>query len=400
MLDLLNRKETESMFESFSDMALCTLAVALLLVALLAINVSQRVSVKIQENHFGKESERPALYMACSMPDFSRITSNAFDLERVLFGDDPYVAVHLFGKERTKSDEIPRTGDGAEEEKNQHLEQRYNLPLYLFLMIAPGIDPDRGAVAGYEAILPAPAMEKRQLIYESSGDTGYGIHADRSLITQVLNTAWPVSILPPRTGENVAPRIYVESHTEPGPSGDMHSVVIGHCSYTLPGALEDGSLAWLSEFMSSSAEIVYLGEAWSDPENRTSKRIAFFEQAGFDACAEAYRDFLFPQSQVESSDPRVEVLCRMGFSEGDALQKVRWASRQKDVSATLIGGSFAEDGGKLLPPLLAFPDAWAAYVASCIAAKSEPPKWFYHEFLSALGFDRMAMELSNDVEER
>lgn len=402
MLNLLNRKETGSMFESFSDLALCTLAVALLLVALLAITVSQRITVRIQENHFVKKSEPSELHITCSIPDFSRITSTAFDLERVLFRDDPYVAVHLIAKESAPLNDRQWADGGSETEISKHLAQRYNLPLYLFLMIAPGIDPDRGAGNNSGAILPAPVLEDQQLVYELPGDMDYGTYTDHSLITRLFNTAWPASLLPPSPGGNAAPRlrIYIESHSQPGPSGDVHSIVIGHCSYTLPEALEDGSLAWLSDFMSSAAEIVYLGETWSDPEKRSGKRITFFEQAGFAACAEAYRAFLFPQSQIEPTDPRVRALCRMSFSEEAALHEVRWASRQKDVSAMLISGSLPEDGKKILPPLLAFPDAWAAYVASCIESKSKPPKWFYHELLAPLGFDRMAMELSTDVEER
>ena len=54
--------------------------------------------------------------------------------------------------------------------------------------------------------------------------------------------------------------------------------MIGHSVFTLPQDVENGRLGWLVGFSSGLVERVYLGEAWSDPDNQSNKRIAFFEQ--------------------------------------------------------------------------------------------------------------------------
>ena len=43
------------MYESFSDLALCTLVITLVLTALLAVNITQRINVAINENQFNMD---------------------------------------------------------------------------------------------------------------------------------------------------------------------------------------------------------------------------------------------------------------------------------------------------------------------------------------------------------
>ncbi len=402
MLNLLNRKENVSMFESFSDLALCTLAVSLLLVALLAINVTQRISVKIHENQFSKGTDRPALYLACSVPDFSRSRSREYDVERALFGSDPYVVVHLLDAGFPQSSGRQQAGKGSAAYEDRHLAQRFNFPLYHFLMLAPGIDLDRGVGSG--GILPVAIPADRKLVYDGFTAGTSGIHTGPSGATQLLDTVWPAEERPidsdrlEAEGKAARTRIYVETHSKTSAAGEEHSVVIGHCSYKLPEALEDGSLAWLGDFMADAAEIVYLGETWSDAGQQTSKRIRFFEEAGYAACADAYRNFLFPREEAIGDSPKVSELRRMGFAEGAASKKVRWAQAQQTVSAALINGSLSRDLKDVLPPLLVFPDAWKSYVAACVESNNAAPEWFYRDFLDVLGFDRMVMELPKKVE--
>ena len=96
MLDEFSNEEDHgSIFESFSDIALCTLAVALLLVTLLAMSMSQ-VNVQVNRSKFSGGVMRPSLHMECTVPDFGETTDKRYAAERTLFAGRSYVAVHLF----------------------------------------------------------------------------------------------------------------------------------------------------------------------------------------------------------------------------------------------------------------------------------------------------------------
>ncbi len=49
---------------------------------------------------------------------------------------------------------------------------------------------------------------------------------------------------------------------------------------------------------------------------------------------------------------------------------------------------------EVFPPLLAFPEAWAAYVEDCLRKQESPPRWFYDEFLAPLGYNQMKIDFS------
>ena len=55
------------MFESFSDLALCTLTVSLVLVSLLATNVTQRINVQMNENQFNKDALPARTYIGAPL---------------------------------------------------------------------------------------------------------------------------------------------------------------------------------------------------------------------------------------------------------------------------------------------------------------------------------------------
>ena len=97
MDDFLQEEESGgSIFESFTDIALCTLVVALLLVSLLAISITRSLNVEINRSKFSGGVMRPSLHLECTVPDFGETSSAEFAMERALFAGKPYVAVHLF----------------------------------------------------------------------------------------------------------------------------------------------------------------------------------------------------------------------------------------------------------------------------------------------------------------
>ena len=90
MIDEFSSEEDQgTIFESFSDIALCTLAVALLLVTLLAINITQNLNVQINRSTFSGGVMRPSLYLECTIPEFSETTSPDLAVERALFSASP-----------------------------------------------------------------------------------------------------------------------------------------------------------------------------------------------------------------------------------------------------------------------------------------------------------------------
>jgi len=394
--DFTSEEEPSSIFESFSDVALCTLVVALLLVTLLAINITQNLNVEINRNTFSGGVMRPSLHLECTVPDFAATTAAEFAVERVLFSGHPYVAVHLFSPSLALIATDVREGGTVALGEDETFAQQQDLSLNQFMQLAPGIDPGWFEADGRPTALLLPSILDKQMVFEPADPKGYRVNADRRLAKRMLAELWPIYANPifpvrrPDEYSHARTRIFVETQT----IGDSHFVVIGHTAYKVPEALEDGSLAWLGGFSSGLTEVVFLGEAWLDPARRTNKRIEFFEQEGFSECAAAYREYAFPTASNPAQAPLRKVLIQMGYSEAEAEQRIHDADIQRQASAALLEGVFSENKGRFYPPLLAYPEAWTAYVQSYQAEEADPPIWFYHEFLDKLGFDRMTIKLS------
>jgi hypothetical protein len=393
--DFTNEQEQGSIFETFSDVALCTLAVALLLVTLLAISITQNVNVQINRSKFSGGVMRPSFHLECTAPDFGRTTSADFAIERELFAGRPYIAVHLFSPSLALIATDVREGGTVALGEDETFAQQLDLSLYQFMLLAPGIDPGSFEAEGQSTALLLPSILDKQMVYEPAIEDGYRVNADRRLTKRLLAMLWPIyenpifAVRRPEEYNHARTRIFVETQTVEKSSGEEHYIVIGHTSYKIPEALDDGSLAWLGGFSSGLTEIVFLGEIWSDPARRTNKRIKFFDENGFRECAAAYREYAFPASMDAEQAKVQEILKHMGYDEERISQQAHYAVAQRRVSDALVnGGQMA----RFHPPLLAFPAAWKAYVAHYEQKQPDPPKWFYSGFLDRIGFDRLTIE--------
>ena len=145
----------------------------------------------------------------------------------------------------------------------------------------------------------------------------------------------------------------------------------------------------LAGFSSGLTEMVYLGKAWTDPAARSNKRIQFFEEAGFDEAAEAYRAFSYPSGLSDDQQKIYRQLAgiRPDWTRDQLESYIRSADAQRTLSAAIVKGENAESA---LPPLLAHRGAWQAYVNYCVKAElgDTPPEWLMSEFLEPLGFDQ------------
>ncbi len=401
MDDFLNDEEqSSSIFESFSDVALCTLAVALLLVSLLAVSISQNLNVEINRSKFSGGVMRPSFHLECTVPDFGETSSARFAAERVLFAGEPFVAVHLFSPSLAMIATDVRGGGTVALGEDETFARQHDLSLYHFMRLASGIDPGSFEAEGRPTALLLPAILDKQMVYEPAAKNGYRASADRALTKSLLSALWPIYENPiypsrrPNEYSQARTRVYVETQTFVNGGGEEeHHVVIGHKGYKLPESLEDGSLAWMGGFSSGLTEIVFLGETWSDAENKTNRRIEFFDREGFGAAAAAYRAYAFPDAMSPTVRNLGDKLMAAGFPRATAERRAREAVAQISLSGALInGGLGAAESRAFVPPLLAHPEAWAAYIAFHEKQQPDPPKWFYGEFLDKLGFDRMAIE--------
>lgn len=400
MDDFLNDEEQSSIYEIFSDVALCTLAVALLLVTLLAISITQNVNVQINRSTFSGGVMRPSLHLECTVPDFEATTSEKYVLQRAVFEGRPYVAVHLFSPSLAMITSDVREGGTVALGENETFAQQQDLSLYRFLQLAPGIEPGSFEAEGRPTALLIPSILDKQMVYEPSIDGGYRANADRRLTKRMLASIWPIyrnatyAARRPEEYSKARTKVYVETQVIHSMDGEeQHYVVIGHAAYKLPEALDDGSLAWLGGFSSGLTEIVFLGESWSKEALKTNKRIDFFDKHGFDAAAEAYRQYAFQDAASDELRHLSQQLRKAGYAGGRIEQRAREANAQMKLSQALVDGlEFETKENDLLPPMLSHPDAWQAYIAHYEKEQPDPPKWFYRQFLDRLGFDRLTIE--------
>ncbi|MEN8256009.1 MAG: hypothetical protein ABFR33_11135 [Verrucomicrobiota bacterium] len=382
----------EGIYESFSDMVLCTVIVLITLVVVLALNVAEQLNIYIEPNHFGGGASRPWLYLQAQNADFSKTTAEKLALERVVFGDSDFVIVNLFSPSSALAATTVEEGRTVAAKEGQSFHGQSDLTAYHFLQLAVGIDPGSFPVAGNQTALMLPKFSHKQIMLEPDIPNGYSAEPENELALKTMALAWPVyaNTLYPRRAQrdysNARTKIYFEILESPD---NVHRIMIGHSVFTLPQDVENGRLGWLSGFSSGLTEIVYLGKAWSDPDTESNKRIAFFEQNGFTEAATDYRAFSYPAGLTPSQETLLQkaAIALTDIPEKRMEEYVRFAAAQKAISSAIVNGGNAQ---KYLPPLLAHRDAWNAYTAQCIENEinSTPPEWIITELLEPLGFDQ------------
>ena len=387
-----NPSGSEGVYESFSDMVLCTVIVLITLVVVLALNVVEQLNVYIEPNHFSGGASRPWLYLQAQNADYSKTSSDRLSVERAIFGGDAYVLVNLFSPSSALSATTVKNGKTVSAKKGQSFHGQSDLTAYSFLQLASGIEPGSFPVDGNQTALMLPKFSHKSIVLEPGEVNGYSTTSENSLALKAMALAWPVygNVLYPRRAQsdylNARTKVFVEVlESDDG----AHRIMIGHSVFTLPQDIENGRLGWLSGFSSGLTELVYLGQAWSDPDAQTNKRIAFFEQNGFPEAAADYRAFSYPGELTGEQEWMLKraLSVRPDIPEERLVRYVRTAEAQKAVSSAIVNGGSA---GGFLPPLLAHRDAWKAYTDQCIQNELErnPPEWLVSELLEPLGFDQ------------
>ncbi len=78
--------DSEGIYESFSDMVLCTVIVLITLVVVLALNVAEQLNVYIKPNHFSGGATHPRIYLQAQNADYAKTTSGRLAVEREIYG--------------------------------------------------------------------------------------------------------------------------------------------------------------------------------------------------------------------------------------------------------------------------------------------------------------------------
>lgn len=393
---------SEGIYESFSDMVLCTVIVLITLVVVLALNVVEQLNVYIEPNHFSGGATRPWLYLQAQNADYSQTTADRLAVERAVFGDGAFVLVNLFSPSSAQSATTVVDGQTVAAKEGESSHGQSDLTAYHFLQLAAGIEPGSFPIDGNQTALMLPKFAHKTIALEPGVANGYCAAPENQLALKAMAMAWPVygNALFPRRAQsdylNARTKIYLEVLESPD---DVHRIMIGHSVFSLPQDIENGRLDWLSGFSSGLTEVVYLGQAWNDPAAKTNKRIAFFEQNGFAQAAADYRAFSFPDALTADQQSMLEKAkaARPDIPEARLVEYVRSAEAQKAISEAIVNGGSAR---AFLPPLLVHRDAWAAYTDQCVKDEvgGTPPAWLMSEFLEPLGFGQAVIRgLRNDA---
>ncbi|MEN7972305.1 MAG: hypothetical protein ABFR47_00570 [Verrucomicrobiota bacterium] len=387
-----NISDSEGLHESFSDMVLCTVIVLITLVVVLALNVVGQLNLYIEPNHFTGGASRPWLYLQAQNADYSKTTSDRLAIERAVFGGDDFVLVNLFSPSSALAETTVKDGKTVSAKEGQSFLGQSDLTAYSFLQLAAGIEPGSFIAEETPTALMLPKFSHKNIALESDKANSYSVSPENTLALKTMAMAWPLynnKLYPRRAASDyleATTKIYIEALET---SDDTHRIMIGHSVFTLPQDVENGRLGWLGGFSSGLTEVVYLGTAWGDPEAKTNKRIAFFEENGFLEAAADYRSFSYPAELTARQEMLLEkaMEARPDIPQEKLEQYVRSAEAQKMVSAAIVNGESATES---LPPLLAHRDAWNAYTALCIkdGINEPPPEWLMTELLVPLGFDQ------------
>jgi hypothetical protein len=128
--------DSEGIYESFSDMVLCTVIVLITLVVVLALNVVEQLNVYIEPNHFTGGATRPWIYLQAENADYSQTTDKSLRAERAIYGSNPFVMVNLFSASSAHSTTTVKDGQTVSAKEGESFHGQCDLTAYGFLQLA------------------------------------------------------------------------------------------------------------------------------------------------------------------------------------------------------------------------------------------------------------------------
>lgn len=412
--------EEDSVFQSFSDIIFCVCVLLILFVVVLAINVTTKIDSLIAMNRFSGGYQRPVIYMdAWNAPESKgSFGSQIYGKHRI--GQVLFMSPSLALAATTVDDD---SGDIYSMVEGESFSGGQLFSVSEALELLSGIDPGEFSVDGKKSILLKPITVGKNL-YLSAREPLYP--SSNELAAKILELAWPVMknpLFPVRAFEE-----YREARTRVFVSVERNKnfpnrkvVYIGQTKYTIPEAINNGRLSFLTALSSAATEIVYLGELAVNDDDKSNSIINFFRENGFKKEAEAYLKYRsgdgLPKEYLELTLPAMKWaelpeekkehwINSLNLDELEAKKKFERVFRRMrgefalDLALTmqLMTYELEDIKKELIPPLIRYPKAWKAYIKHKLKKPSKPPQWFYDEFLIPLGFDRRVVNIKEDKE--
>jgi hypothetical protein len=371
----------------------------MVVLVLLAINVGQKLDQIISPNRFSGGLARPQLYLA------SFETENRRDAVKLM------VALYSESLAEANTTVDPVTRKTVGRNATETFSGSYFAAPYPMLTLLAGISPGAIPIDGKQSPFIVPHFaQTRGYFYWDKDDKMHRAPAAEEQLTRNFLKLWSDTyanpVYPTRAFadyKNVRARIFVETGPRP------HSFVIGHATVSA-AQIKSGRLDFLTSMSSANTEVVYLGDSTNDFAARSNGRLDFFDKNGFVDAAKHLRSHLYPDAaELETAKDYYGLLATWDQLSPD--QKSTWLEGVNG-DATLARGQYEasiarqavgnynnallEDALKKavkpdvrsLPTILAYPDAWQAYVDYRLKANPTPPDWFVAEFLEPLGFDK------------
>jgi hypothetical protein len=388
-------------FELFSNIVLKFTSILMVVLVLLAINVGQRLDGIISTYRFSGGTARPVLYLSA----YEMENPPADHKNIISFYSPSYAQAHTY---------VGPNGETLTRDETETISGRYSDSLFPALAFMSGISPGSILIDGKQTAFIIPNYNNKYLQYEDKDKKTRKVPASEQLALGFLkywsdvysNPVYPTRAL--SEYKNSKTRIYVET----GMANGQHNFIIGNQTLTT-SMIKSGRLDFLTSLSSTNTEVVYLGDYTFDNAKKTSTRLDFYDKNGFVAAAKQIRSYLFPGTEErEMAKSHYDLFAtwdqlsldrKSAFlkgANGDAnLARNRYEASITQQAVQNYRNALLEEALKkntkpdpfALPNILAYPDAWQAYVEFRLKSAPTPPEWFITEFLQPLGFDKRVM---------
>lgn len=389
------RQDTDSVFESFSDLMLAITVLLIALVAILAINVSVKSDTNIRTlihmNRFTGGVERPRMFFSAYRYSWKGATTQQAKTGKKLYGNAPLVLTLLESPSHAQTyTMLDSSGNTTGKEKKGSFAGVTSLELVEFFHLAGGLHPGFFGPAGDKNLLLNFALGFKTVAFSRIDKQ---LPVDQKLARSILGTLWPeLKDAQPRIHSyqkyrNAVMKIYVETGEKKGgvKKGQTpeRQIWIGDHSFAVPDDIKAGKLDFLVGFSSANTQIIYLGEYARDSA-KTDRRLKFWRENGHPKMARAYREYHYGWSPAHQKI--YDRLTATAGNQEERRQKVRFALANRKLARAILDGKEKPATG--LTPLRAYPAAWQAYAEHNIRQNLDPPPWFVKEVLKPLGFDK------------
>jgi hypothetical protein len=337
-------------FELFSNIVLKFTAILMVVLVLLAINTGQKLDQIISPYRFSGGSARPQLYVtAYETPD----GRNNAKTTVALFSPS-------FAQAATRVD--PKTGETIPSQNEVTFGGRFYARPYFAMSLLAGVSQDALVINGQKTPFIVPNFDKKTYGYVDKAGKRRVTAASEPIARNFLklwSDVYSNPVYPTRAFSeyrNTIVRIYVETCVENG----RHGFAIGDRTITA-ARIKSGDIDFLTGLSSTNTEIVYLGDCAGDASAQIQNRLEFYKANGFTDAAN------------HLGSPKADEAANALLEDGMLT----------NVKPDVYG----------LPSILAYPDAWRAFVEYRLKSAPTPPEWFIREFLQPLGFDKRVMQI-------